>query len=302
MTFKKNFISGFFAIATILFLSACGSGGDSSKDTDSTAVQAVKTDSTQLVKIQKVFYSVPSPLQVTSILKASGAKFTSGLLSSSANATKFSTTFSKALNMGVYGTDLAYANIFGQAQAAINYMDAARKMGNELGLASIFNEEDLYTRFQKNLNNEDSLFSIIADLYGSSEDFLRENDKHNIAAAIIAGGWIEGMYLAVNQSDNGKNKDIVNRIGEQKLSLDNLLLLLGDHSSDPDFTSLTTDLKAIKTVYDGINIERTEKGFTTDEASQTTVINNETKVIISDTQVKEISDKVTALRTKITTP
>ncbi|MBC7124657.1 MAG: hypothetical protein H5T24_03430, partial [Bacteroidales bacterium] len=83
--------------------------------------------------VKQIFYSLPSPLETAMILKRSGATYNEELLNPIENASKYNTTKSMALNLGIYSTDLSYASLFDQTQATIKYMTVSKKMAEGLG-------------------------------------------------------------------------------------------------------------------------------------------------------------------------
>jgi len=56
------------------------------------------------------------------------------------------------------------------------------------------------------------------------------------AAVILVGGWIEGLYLATNLVGDSplENNKLVERIVDQKLSLDIIINLLNESPEDDD--------------------------------------------------------------------
>ena len=94
-------------------LIACGSGKkadeqaflkslDSAKNTGPTIDQEV---------INSVLQQIPSPLEISVLLKESGTKYDNALLNSPDKLSSYNSNYQKALNLGIYGTDLGYTNI-----------------------------------------------------------------------------------------------------------------------------------------------------------------------------------------------
>lgn len=267
---------------------------------DSAAVTEQKADTTPVApKAKKVFLSIPSPLQVTALLKQAGTKYVPEILNPPSNASKYTTNFEKSVVLGIYGTDLAYSNIFNQTQKAISFMEAMMKVSQGLGLDGVIAENKFLERFQKNMNNQDSLFTIISDLYRETDLTLKENQQSGSAALILAGGWIEGAYVATNLAKTNKSKELKNRIGELKITLNSILSLLEDYKADNNFKDLMKGLNEIKQVYESVNINYTEKEPTTDEKNNVTTINSSSAVELTDEQLKEITKKVEELRNNI---
>jgi hypothetical protein len=66
-------------------------------------------------KAKKIFYSLPSPLETAMLLKSAGVSYNEMVLNDLDNVEKYSTKRSKALNLGIYTTDLSFSCLFDQA-------------------------------------------------------------------------------------------------------------------------------------------------------------------------------------------
>ena len=62
---------------------------------------------------------IPSPLEISVLLKESGTKYDHDLLNSPDNLASYNSNYKKALNLGIFGTDLGYTNIYEQNQDGI---------------------------------------------------------------------------------------------------------------------------------------------------------------------------------------
>jgi len=228
------------------FVISCGPGStDTSENTDDSAVIDLNNE---VVSAENVFIYIPSPIQTAELIKQAGAKFNSELLNSTENTSLYTTTASMALNMGVYGSDLAFAGIFNQSAETIKYMDCTRKMADGLHVLAAFSE-DRKTRLEANINNRDSVLGIITDSYWDCDAMLQDNDQAHASALMIAGGWIEGLYLACRVAESTNSNDIRIRIVEQRSSLDKLIILL-DKQKHNDVVAISTQLKELKIIFD----------------------------------------------------
>jgi hypothetical protein len=144
------------------------------------------------------------------------------------------------------------------------------------------------------------LLSIISDSYWNADSYLKENGQPGVSALIIAGGWIEGLYIATQIANETKNEDIATRIGEQKLSLDNLVSLLDTYKeSNEGVKSTHAQLQELKTIYDGIQVKTSETEVSTDKKDGVTTIDNKSNFKITPEQLKAITAKATQIRNNI---
>lgn len=215
----------FFALSLIaLIASGCGGGSDDSQD--GLPDEDKNPDKTNLLQIDGKVFSVPSPIQTALLLQKVGTNYNASLLNSPKNTTKYSTNFQKALNLGIFGADLGYVTIYEQTQDAISFLTAVNSLANDLGVMGAF-DRTLLERFEKNLGNKDSLLVLVTDAYQGADAYLKNNERNDVGALILAGGWIETLWFASNVAEQTKNEDVIRRIGEQKIrSITSLNFLL----------------------------------------------------------------------------
>ena len=288
---KLNYV---IAIAIISSLFACKGGSK----TDSDDVDAVAVESQK--KASKVFYAVPSPSELSAMIKATGANFNKNMLNAPANESKYTSIIQKALNLGVYGADLSYTSTFDQTQEAMLYMGVCKKLAEGLGITGAINENTV-KRMEKNINNKDSLLKIISDTYLETDIYLKNNERAGVSALVVAGGWIEGLYISVNiAAQNAKNELLVKRIAEQKLILENLIGLLETNEANDNAPELMTEMKALKSIFDNIKASDAPAAeVKTDAAAKKTVIGSAGELNLTPEQLAEITKKITAIRTMI---
>ena len=117
-----------------LTLNGCNRGtksdGEGSGDFEATGIDAETQE--QLNTAKRIFYSLPSPLETAMLIKNAGAEYNEGLMNPTENTSRYITSKSKALNLGIYSTDLSYASLFDQTQATLSYIEAAKEMADGL--------------------------------------------------------------------------------------------------------------------------------------------------------------------------
>src|ERR1035437_8275242 len=148
---KKNILLNtrtyFPAIFLSLSLAAC-----SGNDTKEQPGENQTTDSSSKgIAVQEVSYNLPSPLQIASLFKKSGLKFIEGITNAQNDPAKYTSNFSKSLNLGIYGADLAYCVLNKQNQEAMNYMKASTQLSGSLGMGSIMESGAFGKRFEANI-------------------------------------------------------------------------------------------------------------------------------------------------------
>jgi hypothetical protein len=283
---KKTLVSrGFVFFAAALLLSACGN--ETVKEENETPVDTVAAEAP--TEDQEISYSLPSPLQIASIFKKSGLKYKAGITSQQQDPSKYTTSVSKALNLGVYSADLSYCVLNKQNQASMDYMKLSRKLADNLGIGSVFDQGNLSARFEKNLNNEDSLAYIIAELQMVTDMYLDENDQQQITSIVFAGAWIESMYVGSKVYEKGKDKSLNNKLAEQMTILGSIINALNAvEKKDPAIGSVIADLQKVKDVYDSLpSVKNNPDGE-----------DGEKELSLTDDEVTQLTTKIEELRTK----
>ena len=263
--------------------------------------QGLDPNRSALLKVNNRLFNVPSPMQLATMLKGFGQPYHKEILNDVGNVGNYTTTFKQALNVGVYGAELGYINAYDQLPDATSYFGAVRSLTTDLGVLNTFNEKTM-ERIERNSGDKDSLLSIASLVYRESDAYLMNSERNEVSALIIAGGWVEGLFLLTHICEVDKMNDKQFQIiGEQKHPLNNLIELLRPYygTAGKDYDSFLERLSEIANIYDAINIKYTYKPAETDEDSKITVINSESQVMIEKSHVTAIADKISRLRETI---
>ena len=86
------------------FLVACGSGKKPDEQAFLNSIDSAKNQVTTIDDevIGSILQQIPSPLEISVLLKESGTKYNASTLNSTDNLPKYNSNFKKALNLGVY--------------------------------------------------------------------------------------------------------------------------------------------------------------------------------------------------------
>ena len=284
-----------------LILTGCNRGtkaeGEGSGEFEASGALDAETQE-QLNTAKRIFYSLPSPLETAMLIKNAGAEYNEELMNPTSNTSKYITSKSKALNLGVYSTDLSYASLFDQSQATLDYIEAAKEMADGLNIMDAINEETV-NQLEEQINNRDAIIDIISETLMNSSSFLKENDLEGTASVVLVGGWVEGLYIATSLVDEEGNLDdnkLVERIVDQKLSLDIMVKLLESTPEDQDAQSVLEDVKALKAIFDKITINQGESTVVEDPDTEISTIKSESSIRISNRVFTELKTKVFEIR------
>jgi len=244
-------ISSFILVLTAaLFIVSC-KGGTKSAEQDETASDSLSKE-LLASDIKEVLYPLPAPFEMTRMLTEIGATYSSGILNSPAAIEKYVTEESKALNLGVYAADLAYAATFEQQQDVQTYLNAIKSLADQLGVtynyAALLSEENK-TKFE----NKDSLTDVVTNTIYNTYQYLDQRSSPDLAVDMVAGVWVELMYIATNISEASYNSTgLVDIISKQKGSYEKVISLLAARNSNPEIKNLETKLLVLKPAYDKV--------------------------------------------------
>lgn len=300
---NKNVNTGFriFYVALIVFAIAagCRSGGsEQKKETAADTPENLEKVQQDIKQAEKIFNALPSPLESAMLIKAADAPFERKFLNPVENAKQYTSTRSLALNLGIYTCDLSFASLYDQTQLIIDYMNAAKKMADGLGILDAISKETV-EKLEENINNRDVIMEIISETFLTSNSTLEDNDQSDIASIVLTGGWLEGLYISTQLVDAGNfaGNKLVTTIVDQKNSIGILINLLEGNKGNPAVDELLVQINSLKAVYDKINVQSTPVKAELDKATNVTVLKSNVTSDISVNLFTELKNTVASIRT-----
>jgi hypothetical protein len=263
-------------------------------DADSSSLDEEAQEVERLDRTKKIFYNIPSPMETAALLRKAGAEYDGNILNDVKNVDRYTASSKQALNLGVYGADLSYASVFDQTSESILYTSCARKLADKLGVTNAFNQE-VMDRLQENNKNRDSLLHIISENYWIMDAYLKENGRANISALVIAGGWVEGLYIATQITKIADSKELRTRIAEQRFSLDHLISLIDSYGDEPSLNQLKQELASVQEIY-GDTDRPTTGSAVTQENGVTVIGGGAIPLMIDDEQLAQLTETIAAIR------
>ncbi|MGD2034444.1 MAG: hypothetical protein PVF73_05265 [Bacteroidales bacterium] len=200
-----------------------------------------------------IFYNMYLSVELSSLFESAGAVFTSELMNHSDKTSEYITSAQKAVNLGIYAVDLSYAKVFDQVEIAGRYFNAMKQLSRELGIPDDY-FEGTAERFERNIANKDSLIKLANEVYYTTENYLKKNERFTTAALIIMGGWIEAIHIAIDVAVESHDPNIIERLIDQKYSLNNLMLMLSEHKKNEVVQEYLTGLGRVKKNFDAIDV------------------------------------------------
>ncbi len=267
----------FIAVSGFLMLTACSSNERSEEivQEDENTIEAVKETK---FNAEHVFNSLPERKLVLNLISENKIEYNPDFLNDPNSVNKYTVEFFKAVNLGIYGSDLNIASSFDQTQESMVFLKCVNVLAGSLGVNSVFDQR-LFDRIQEQSNNKDSILSIIIDAFKKVDETLKYNNRPATSAYILAGCWIEGLYVSCQMAISNDNEKIIKAIIQQKESLKHLIVMLESSPLNERSKFMVKDLKQL---YNAFN-----------QAEGTKVYDKAT--------LEPINNEIASLRRKMTT-
>lgn len=243
-------------ILSLAGITSCKSGDK--KDQKKLELEQVQTIESE---IESNVYPLPSSAEVIKMLSDLEVGYIFGISNPVENQHKYFTSAAKAINMGVYGADLSYATLYNIQQEVINYLDAIRRLADELNMSQIY-DQTLYDKIRQNYDYKDKLVEILTEAFDNTYAYLSDNDQQPLALLVVGGAWVEGMYLTTHVSEAAYQVAGISRnLLEQKKSFELYLEVTEPYKDDPLVSDFIAKLEPIKEVYQGLGTSLTQKNI-----------------------------------------
>jgi hypothetical protein len=247
----------FLGLALVLMYQSCST---CSKQNPEGYVDLVDfaIDSSYYRMAQSVVFALPTPIEMSMLIKSSGVSWQPSLVNNPDNAAKYLTTQKMALNFGIYLTNLAYAGLFDQPQMMLKYKEAIALLAEGLGLQMVVNASTI-EEMEANINDRSMLLSMIAEIYSSSMAFFDESERYHLTLTSIVGGWIEGMYIAtssINENLYTHESRVRRLVVDMILTFEMIWHVMSEIENNSGVSDLMTELSGLIQILDRISIDQ----------------------------------------------
>src|SRR5690606_26960187 len=190
-----------------------------------------------------------------------------------------------------------------QNQDGVKYISSIKSLADGLNIGQFFDIETI-GRLATNSKNLDSLLLITTQNFNSINHYLQTQGRANLSVLLLTGGWLEAVHITCNVAANDPtNKELQEKIGEQKVILENIMLLLSFYQEiDQNMASLLNDMKQLQAAFEKVNITYTYKESSFEIVDGVMVIkdNSTTTIDITPEDIDSIRSITSSIRTKIT--
>lgn len=249
-------------------------------------------------QVREIFYNMYLPEEMSRIFEQVGANFDPDIPVSPENFSRYQEPSDIAVAIGAYGVDLNYAKLFDQSAMTASYFSVIQILSEKLGIPEEY-YEDLFNRIEEGPVERDTLAMIATQIYEKTDTYLTGNGKGASAALIVMGGWVEALYIASRiYKSNPSNMEILDRISEQKYSLNSLIYLMNNYQDNLVNARYLLYLKRLKKAFDRYEIYFEEDDFDLDTANRMILARDYTSDMTEDIAleiailIKEIREEI----------
>jgi hypothetical protein len=196
------------------------------------------------------------------------------------------------------GADLGYMNMYNRTNVLPVYLSALRKLADSLFIGHLFDFDEIERLAGSNYDPGALIYNYMQS-YNRTDEYLRQERRSYLSTAIVSGVWIEGLYLLTRAAEVQPVEDIFERIGEQKIILNDLIIILKNHERfHPEFTSLIEKLATLKEEFDKVEIvyEVDEPQAIERDGMLVIIQNQRSTVNIAEEQIRNITLKTETIR------
>jgi hypothetical protein len=286
----------FAVVIGALALVACGGG---TTEPAARPEERLTIGADESAALSASLYQMPTPNELFSLVRNLMGEGDKKLMSSTADADRYVTHSKRALNFGVYATDLVYASQFNRVEVARYYL-TVKKLGDQLGLSSVF-DASIQKRLDKNMAHGDSLEVISNEAYYKAYEKLQDEDMGPALSLVLAGGWVESMHLVIQKAQvTGHSEELMQRVADQKATLEHLVQLMQEEKQDPTVAAVLAKMEGVRTIYDGMEVKR--EAAADKSPSGRMVLGDKVTVSTSPEMYKQLEQAVEAIRASIVAP
>jgi hypothetical protein len=174
-------------------------------------------------------------------------------------------------------------------------------LANDIKVGQFFDYSTM-KRLATNNQNIDSLIYVSQQSFNKMDKYLQKNNRGNLSGLMITGVWVEGLYLSTQFLRERPNETrLAESIGEQKVILAKLLILLNNYNKEKYIADVATELASLKSLFDGISITiEIGEPKEVEVDGMLTIVQTERSIVnYTDEQMKAIIEQSEHIRNKL---
>jgi len=200
-------------------------------------------------EVEEYVYPLPSTFEVTNMLNEIEAGYIFDIANDPENAGIYFTEKSRAINLGIYIADLAYATTYNQTSEIQDYFRAIERLTRELDLSAAFSD-DLPEQISENINDKEKLTEIATNVFQNAYSYMNEQGRTELSYLVLAGTVYEGLYLTTHISENTfQNPRLIETILFQKQHIRELGEMMEEYKDSEILSETWQNISAINDIY-----------------------------------------------------
>lgn len=180
----------FALVLLALFVVACNNSGK--KKSDSTTIEKTEVKA----ELEEIAYPLPSPFEMTKMINEIEATYIIGISNDPEAYKRYLTVKKQGLNLGVYSSDMAYSATYNRNEKTQEYLSTIKELVKALDLTGAI-KSDMPERIEASLEDKEESVNVITDLFYDTYSYMNKNNNTELSYLILAGTWVEGMYLSL---------------------------------------------------------------------------------------------------------
>lgn len=240
-------------VALIAFFAFACSNNENKK-------KASELDNMSSDLLDESIQSIPAPNshEMMLLINKAGISYVFEITNPVENIDRYLSTKNKAINLGVYASDLSYNVVYQKKAETQAYLNNMLQLTADMNIG--VDAKSLSQRFESNIDQKDSLSSIVKELVEKSQDILNQTSQNEIALCFLTGSWIESLYLSgviTNFSDD--KKDLCQIILKHYDYLNVLLKYLDEKKESENFKDIFLKLTELKPLFEELKVQPDNK-------------------------------------------
>lgn len=201
---------------------------------------------------KQVLHSMPTPNDLFHVLGVLGKSKDRNVLFNPLVAKEQVDVTTLAFRFGICATDVAYSSYSGRNADVLRYYLILKEMAQELGLEDAVQRIE-QQKLERNLSNGDSLSILTNEAYINAYRKLDEQNRGDLLATILAGGWVESTYLVAQRITEFDPSDpMVLNLMDQKVSLAHVIELTEINATESSVHELRKELLVMQDIFDKV--------------------------------------------------
>ena len=249
---------------------------------------------------KKSFDNISSPIEIASLIKKIGVPYSNAYLFSPSDDLIKAPAYKKAMVLGILEADLSYLNVYKRYDNMKTCIDRIHEVSGTLNVQDVCATDQL-NKIACTKGATDSMSFHMVRCFNEMDKNLKDNKKGNLSAIMISGIWLESLYMITQVAKKYPDKQIIEKIGEQKILLEKLMIALYSYSKDAEFAPYIEQFELIKNEFASVKVSyQLGNAEAIEKNDKLVIIQHEKCVItISDAILKKITTTTEAARKKM---